>query len=288
MKGIILAGGSGTRLHPLTISTSKQLLPVYDKPMIYYPLSTLMTAGIKEILIISTPEFLPLFIKLLGDGSDFGIDLTYKSQPEPKGIPQAFIIGEDFIGNDPISLILGDNIFYGDNIDFNSNTKNAIIWTTAVKHPNRYGVLEYDNNHKVCSIVEKPETFISKYAVTGLYQYPNDVIGVAKGLKPSSRGELEITSINNHYLQENRLEARFLDRNNVWLDAGTHKSLHHASSYVETIQNRSGIMIGSPEEASYDKGWINEDQLLKLANKYNNEYGVYLRQLVENKRIDLI
>lgn len=280
MKGIILAGGSGTRLHPLTLSISKQLLPVYDKPMVYYPLTTLMSAGIREILIISTPKDLPKFKDLFGDGSSLGVEFTYKEQPEPKGIPQAFILGEEFIENQPVALILGDNIFHGTDIFFKRNIDNASIYVTAVKNPNRYGVLD-NSLGKVHGIVEKPDYHVSKYAVTGLYQYPNDVIEVAKGLKPSARGEVEITDVNNYYIKENRIDVKYLGRNTVWLDAGTHKSLHHASSYVETIQERSGVIVGSPEEVAWEQFWIEDDQLIKLADRYNNAYGDYLRQLPE-------
>jgi len=286
MKGIILAGGSGTRLHPLTRVVSKQLLPVYDKPMIYYPLSTLMLSGIKEILVISTPHDLPQFQKLLGDGSHLGIHLEYKVQPTPDGLAQAFIIGEDFIGNDTVCLVLGDNIFYGHGLG--SILKKAgelkqggIVFAYLVKDPERYGVVDFDTDFRALSIEEKPKHPKSKYAVTGLYFYDNDVIRIARGLTPSTRGELEITDINKEYLAKESLEVQTLGRGYAWLDMGTHESLHGAGSFVQAVQERQGYIISSPEEIAYRMGFIDARQLNKLAcDLSKNSYGQYLLERV--------
>jgi glucose-1-phosphate thymidylyltransferase len=285
MKGIILAGGSGTRLYPLTKSISKQLLPIYDKPMIYYPLSVLMLAGIKEILIISTPMDLPRFEELLGDGSDIGIKFSYKIQPSPDGLAQAFILGEKFIGNDDVCLVLGDNIFYGHgltNMLINSVKKaeednNATVFGYYVKDPERYGVAEFNENGDVISLEEKPTIPKSNYAVIGLYFYPNDVIKKAKNVKPSKRGELEITTLNQEYLKEKRLKVELMGRGYAWLDTGTHESLLEASMFIQTIENRQGLKVACLEEISYEMGYISKQQLLKLAEPLKkNQYGQYL------------
>lgn len=282
MKGIILAGGSGTRLYPLTRVVSKQLLPLYDKPMIYYPLSVLMTAGIRDILIISTPDDLPNFKKLLGDGSKLGISFKYAEQPSPEGLAQAFTIGKNFIGEDSVCLILGDNIFYGHSLD--TILKNAVqldkgglIFGYLVKDPERYGVVEFDRDNNVIGIEEKPEKPKSRYAVPGLYMYDNNVIEIAENLKPSARGEYEITDVNLEYLRRGELKVELLGRGFAWLDTGTHEALQQASNYVETIQERQGIKISCIEEIAYQLGYIDNEQLIKLAEENsNNEYGHYL------------
>ena len=288
MKGIILAGGSGTRLYPLTRSVSKQLLPIYDKPMIYYPLSILMLAGIQEILIISTPEDLSKFENLLGDGSNIGIKLEYESQPSPDGLAQAFIIGERFIGKDSVALILGDNIFYGQGLtdlltDAVSNvTSNnmATVFGYHVKKPSKYGVVEFDKSNKAISIEEKPLNPKSNYAVTGLYFYPNDVVNKARSVTPSGRGELEITSVNEMYLKENRLRVKLFGRGYAWLDTGAHEDLLEASKFIETIERRQGLKVACIEEIAFEKGYISKKQLLAIANEMkNNQYGQYLLSL---------
>lgn len=288
MKGIILAGGSGTRLYPLTMVTSKQLLPVYDKPMIYYPLSVLMLANIRDILIISTPKDLPNFENLLGNGSDFGINLSYKVQPSPDGLAQAFIIGEDFIGSESCAMILGDNIFYGNGLgqilEKALENKGATVFGYYVEDPERFGVMEFDKNKKVIFIEEKPKFPKSNYAVTGLYFYDNNVTEYARSLKPSKRGELEITDLNNIYLKNNKLNAEFLGRGYTWIDTGTIKQLNEASEFVKVIQNRSGIMVSAPEELAYKKGFIDREHLLKSAEKYGNSlYGKHLINVAEDK-----
>ena len=292
MKGIILAGGSGTRLYPITLVTSKQLLPIYDKPMIYYPLSVLMLAGIKDILIISTPEDTPRFKLLLGDGSRFGINLSYEIQPSPDGLAQAFIIGEKFIGDDACSLVLGDNIFYGDGLKrhlLNSviraeKDNKATIYGYYVRDPERFGVVEFDKDNNAVSIEEKPKTPKSNYAVTGLYFYPKGVSKYAKTLKPSSRGELEITSLNNIYLEHNNIHVTLLGRGYSWLDTGTHESLIDASNFVKTIEDHQGLKICCPEEISFKNGWISEKQLLIYGKEMEkNEYGKHLLNVAHNK-----
>ncbi|GAA4306081.1 glucose-1-phosphate thymidylyltransferase RfbA [Aestuariibaculum suncheonense] len=269
MKGIILAGGSGTRLHPLTLSVSKQLMPIYDKPMIYYPLSTLMYAGIREVLIISTPKDLPLFKDLLGDGEKYGCKFDYAVQEEPNGLAEAFLIGEDFIGDDKVALILGDNIFYGTGLtkllQANNSPDGGIIYAYRVHDPERYGVVEFDNAGQVISIEEKPEQPKSNYAVPGIYFYDNSVVEIAKNIKPSQRGELEITDINKAYLERNKLHVSVLDRGTAWLDTGTFQSLMQASQFVEVIEERQGLKIGAIEGAAYEMGYINEDQFKALA-----------------------
>lgn len=269
MKGIILAGGSGTRLHPLTLSVSKQLMPIYDKPMIYYPLSTLIYAGINEILIISTPKDLPLFEDLLGDGTKYGCKFEYAVQEEPNGLAEAFIIGEEFIGNDKVALILGDNIFYGSGLanllQSNNDPDGGIIYAYRVHDPERYGVVEFDNEGKAISIEEKPLEPKSNYAVPGIYFYDNEVVNIAKNITPSHRGELEITDINKVYLERNKLSVSILDRGTAWLDTGTFQSLMQASQFVEVIEERQGLKIGTIEGAAYEMGFINKDQLIALA-----------------------
>ncbi len=290
MKGIVLAGGSGTRLYPITKAISKQIIPVYDKPMIYYPLSVLMLAGIQEILIISTPEDLPVYEKLLGDGSQLGIKLQYAEQPSPDGLAQAFIIGDEFIGDDSVCMILGDNIFYGYNFTaiLNEVSKvedGAVVFGYYVNDPERYGVVEFDGEGKVLSLEEKPDEPKSNYAVTGLYFYSNDVIQKAKNLKPSKRGELEITDLNKLYLDEGRLHVKLLGRGFAWLDTGTHDSLLQASNFIATIEQRQGLKISCLEEIAFKKGYINKDQLLELAKPLmKNQYGEYLYKLA-NKQI---
>jgi len=293
MKGIILAGGSGTRLYPLTKVTSKQLLPIYDKPMIYYPLSTLMLAGIKDILIISTPTDTPRFEQLLGDGSHFGINLTYKVQPSPDGLAQAFIIGEDFIGNDSCVLILGDNIFYGGYFRKNlseavKNADNGIatIFGYYVKDPERYGIVEFDRNKKVLSVEEKPKNPKSNYCITGLYFYPLGVTEKAKQVKPSQRGELEITDLNKLYLNDERLKVQILGRGFAWLDTGTVDSLMEACTFVQTVQNRQGVVISAPEEIAYLEKWITKEQLIEIAEMYGKSpYGEHLMRVAQNKLV---
>lgn len=286
MKGIVLAGGSGTRLYPITKGVSKQLLPIYDKPMIYYPLSVLMLAEIRDILIISTPQDLPNFEKLLGDGSQFGLNLSYKVQPSPDGLAQAFIVGEEFIGEDSVAMILGDNIFYGSGFSAQlkrasksaKEKKQATIFGYAVKDPERFGVVEFDKEGKVISIEEKPENPKSNYAVSGLYFYDSSVVRLAKSLKPSPRGELEITDLNRLYLNENRLNVELLGRGFAWLDTGTHKSLIRAGQYVQTIEENQGIKIACLEEIALIKGFISKEQVLKNIENYNNnEYYNYVR-----------
>ncbi len=290
MKGIVLAGGNGTRLYPSTQVVSKQLLPIYDKPMIYYPISVLMLAGIRDILVISTPQDLPNFEKLLGDGAQFGLNLSYKVQPNPDGLAQAFIIGEDFIGDDAVAMILGDNIFYGSGFSGQlkrasksaKEKKQATIFGYSVKDPERFGVVEFDNEGKVISIEEKPENPKSNYAVTGLYFYDNSVVSLAKSLKPSPRGELEITDLNRLYLSENRLNIEILGRGFAWLDTGTHKSLIRAGQYVQTIEENQGIKIACLEEIAVLKGFISKEQVLKNIENYNNnEYYNYVKTRLE-------
>ena len=291
MKGIVLAGGSGTRLYPITKGISKQLLPIFDKPMVYYPISVLMLAGIRDILLISTPQDLPGFKRLLGDGSSYGINISYAEQPNPDGLAQAFIIGEEFIVNDSVCLVLGDNIFHGN--DFRQllvgavhnaeKEKKATVFGYHVNDPQRYGVVEFNEMGKAVSIEEKPDKPKSNYAVVGLYFYPNKVVSVAKTIKPSKRGELEITTVNEHFLKDNELMVQTLGRGFAWLDTGTHDSLSEASTYIEVIEKRTGLKVGCIEGIAYEMGWITAEQLLEIANPMkNNEYGQYLLKLIEN------
>ena len=291
MKGIILAGGAGTRLYPLTMVTSKQLLPVYDKPMIYYPLSTLMLAGIRDILIISTPEDTPRFEHLLGDGHQFGVSLSYKVQPRPDGLAQAFIIGEEFIGDDPCAMILGDNIFYGNGfshilkraVEETANNK-ATVFGYYVSDPERFGIVEFDENGKVLSVEEKPRNPKSNYAITGLYFYPVGVSEKAKRVKPSARGELEITTLNDMYLQEQSLNVELFGRGFAWLDTGTMDSLVEAADFVQMIEKRQGVKISAPEEIAYRYGWISKDELMVSADRYGKSpYGQHLKAVAEGK-----
>lgn len=292
MKGIILAGGSGTRLYPITKGVSKQLLPIYDKPMIYYPLSVLMLSGIRDILIITTPEDAPAFHRLLGDGSQFGLHLSYAEQPSPDGLAQAFIIGEEFIGKDDVCLILGDNIFYGQHfsqmlaqaVTNVQQEQKATVFGYYVKDPERYGVAEFNQEGNVLSIEEKPKNPKSNYAIVGLYFYPNKVIEIAKHIKPSARGELEITSVNQEFLQAKELKVQLLGRGFAWLDTGTHDSLTEATNFVETLEKRQGLKISCLEEIAYHKGWISKEKLKELAQELSkNGYGQYLLDLVKSK-----
>ena len=289
MKGIILAGGSGTRLYPLTMVTSKQLLPIYDKPMIYYPLSTLMLAGIKDILVISTPQDLPNFVRLMGDGSQYGIKLSYAVQPSPDGLAQAFIIGADFIGNDTCAMVLGDNIFYGggfinrlSNAVENAEKGLATIFGYYVNDPERFGIMEFDDDYNVLSVEEKPKNPKSNYCITGLYFYDNRVVDFAKRVKPSARGELEITTLNDLYLQDKSLRAEVLGRGFTWLDTGTMDSLIEAGAFVQTIEKHQGIKISAPEEIAYRKGWIDKERMKQLAQPMiKNQYGRYLLKVID-------
>lgn len=292
MKGIVLAGGAGTRLYPITKGVSKQMLPIYDKPMIYYPISVLMLAGIRDILIISTPEDLPHFRRLLGDGSDFGVFFSYAEQPRPEGLAQAFIIGEKFIGTDDVCMVLGDNIFYGqgfsellkrarNNVEVN---KKATVFGYYVNDPERYGVAEFDSTGKVISIEEKPKQPKSNYAVVGLYFYTNDVVKIAKTIKPSARGELEITTVNQEYLNDDRLSVELMGRGFAWLDTGTHDSLTEASNFVETIEHRQGLKVACLEEIGFEKGWLTKEKMLEVAKPMEkNQYGQYLIKLANTK-----
>ena len=286
MKGIVLAGGSGTRLYPITKGVSKQLLPIYDKPMVYYPISALMLAGIRDILIISTPFDLPAFKRLLGDGSDYGVHFSYAEQPSPDGLAQAFIIGEEFIGDDAACLVLGDNIFQGNGfsrLDAEEEDK-ATVFGYWVADPERYGVAEFDKNGNVLSIEEKPKEPKSNYAVVGLYFYPNKVVKVAKSIKPSARGELEITSVNQAFLNDGELKVQLLGRGFAWLDTGTHDSLSEASTFIEVIEKRQGLKIACLESIAYEKGWISDDDLRRIAQPMaKNQYGQYLLRLIDNK-----
>lgn len=290
MKGIVLAGGSGTRLYPITKGISKQLIPIYDKPMVYYPISVLMLAGIREILIISTPQDLPMFRRLLGDGSDYGLHLQYAEQPSPDGLAQAFLIGEEFIGQDDVCLVLGDNIFYGSGlpeilhraVSTVTTERKGTVFGYRVNDPQRYGVVAFDDQHNAVSIEEKPLKPKSNYAVVGLYFYPNDVVKVAHGIKPSARGELEITSVNQEYLQAGRLKVETLGRGFAWLDTGTHESLSEASTFIEVIEKRTGLKVACLESIALEHGWITKERLREIARPMRkNEYGQYLLRLSE-------
>ena len=289
MKGIVLAGGSGTRLYPITKGVSKQLLPIYDKPMVYYPISVLMLAGIRDILIISTPYDLPGFKRLLGDGSDFGVHFSYAEQPSPDGLAQAFLIGEEFIGDDDVCLVLGDNIFHGNGLSkmlrqavvTAEEQKKATVFGYWVADPERYGVAEFDSTGRVLSIEEKPQNPKSNYAVVGLYFYPNKVVQVAKGIKPSARGELEITSVNQAFLQDNELNVQLMGRGFAWLDTGTHDSLAEASTFIEVIEKRQGLKVACLESIAYEMGWLNDDEIRRVAQPMiKNQYGQYLMRLI--------
>ena len=289
MKGIILAGGSGTRLHPITKVVSKQLLPIYDKPMVYYPLSTLMLSGIQDILIISTPEDTPKFERLFESGNHLGLNISYTVQPSPDGLAQAFILGEEFIGQESVSLILGDNIFFGhglsgmlsSSVETVHSNNDAVVFGYAVRDPERYGVVGFNDSGKVTSIVEKPKNPASNYAVVGLYYYPNDVVDIAKNVKPSARGELEITSVNQAFLDMNRLSVELMGRGYAWLDTGTQEAMNNASNFIKTIEDRQGLKVACLEEIAYGLGLISQDDLDELAAEYSNEYGEYLQSLLD-------
>ena len=289
MKGIILAGGSGTRLHPITKVVSKQLLPIYDKPMVYYPLSTLMLSGIQDILIISTPEDTPKFERLFENGNHLGLNISYTVQPSPDGLAQAFILGEEFIGQESVSLILGDNIFFGhglsgmlsSSVETVHSNNDAVVFGYAVRDPERYGVVGFNDSGKVTSIVEKPENPASNYAVVGLYYYPNDVVDIAKNVKPSARGELEITSVNQAFLDMNRLSVELMGRGYAWLDTGTQEAMNNASNFIKTIEDRQGLKVACLEEIAYSLGFIGQDDLDELAAGYSNEYGEYLKSFLD-------
>ena len=295
MKGIVLAGGSGTRLYPITKGISKQMIPIYDKPMVYYPVSVLMLAGIRDILVISTPQDMPCFQRLLGDGSDFGVRLQYAVQPSPDGLAQAFIIGEDFVGDDDVCLVLGDNIFYGSGlpailhhaVETVEKERKGVVFGYRVGDPQRYGVVEFDKNFKCISIEEKPEKPKSNYAVVGLYFYPNDVVQTAKAIKPSARGELEITTVNQKYLGQGRLTVETLGRGFAWLDTGTHDSMSEASTFIEVIEKRTGLKVGCLEGIALENGWISPDKIRKVAEPMKkNEYGQYLLRIAEEAEAD--